>query len=227
MKTIPGNTLTASEKQELKECELIVKRGLNTFQDVGDALHRIRDGKLYRATHKTFEAYVIQTFNFSRGRASHLIAAAKTAENLSTTVDISKVNERSLRPLAGLTPATQRIAFAQAAEDAGGSPDSADVEAAMDRMIQKAFDDLPAEDQVEIMRRDRKKKAQQAQVRVNKVEAEKRLSLGNGYGDRERKNAVTQRNDRDAGILDEGGRLEEFIKLIDKAHAIYATFRVR
>jgi len=46
-----GEALTASERGELAECEGIPERGLGTFFEVGHALLKIREGRLYRPTH--------------------------------------------------------------------------------------------------------------------------------------------------------------------------------
>ena len=60
----------------LAECEKVVERGLATFVVVGEALARIRDGRLYRESHKTFEAYCDERWGMSRPRAYQFIAAA-------------------------------------------------------------------------------------------------------------------------------------------------------
>ena len=46
------------EKQELKDCEIIIDDGLRGFVAVGNALAKIRDEKLYRGHYKSFEQYV-------------------------------------------------------------------------------------------------------------------------------------------------------------------------
>ena len=50
-------TLSEVEEQALKKYEEIISKGLNTFLEVGHALAEIRDRRLYRATHDTFEPY--------------------------------------------------------------------------------------------------------------------------------------------------------------------------
>jgi hypothetical protein len=49
--------LTGSEAAALAECEEAIEAGLRSFVVVGDRLYRIREERLYRATHGTFEAY--------------------------------------------------------------------------------------------------------------------------------------------------------------------------
>ena len=52
--------LAALEICTLAECEDVINRGLATFVEVGNALLRIRDERLYRAEFGTFEAYCRQ-----------------------------------------------------------------------------------------------------------------------------------------------------------------------
>ena len=47
--------LSKSENTALAECEAVIERGLATFVEVGRALLHIRDERLYRAAHRTFE----------------------------------------------------------------------------------------------------------------------------------------------------------------------------
>ena len=50
-------TLTAPEKKRLTVCTQTVDNGQAVFIEVGNALAEIRDGKLYRTSHKTFGAF--------------------------------------------------------------------------------------------------------------------------------------------------------------------------
>jgi len=72
------------------------------FWAAGKALQVIRDARLYRETHPTFEDYVEQRWDMSRPQAYRLIDAWPLAERLSPMGD--KLNERQVRellPLAG------------------------------------------------------------------------------------------------------------------------------
>ncbi|NJL33925.1 MAG: hypothetical protein HC893_08770 [Chloroflexaceae bacterium] len=53
---------------ELERCEQIIERGLKTFFEVGAALVRVRDLKLYRVEHRTFEAYCQERWGIERRR---------------------------------------------------------------------------------------------------------------------------------------------------------------
>src|SRR5438128_902720 len=69
-------------RRRLVELEAIVERGLETFLDVGNALMEIRNLRLYRETHSTFELYCKERFGFSASRGRQLIAAAKTVTDV-------------------------------------------------------------------------------------------------------------------------------------------------
>jgi hypothetical protein len=67
----------------------IVKTGLEEIRQsysyiaIGEALTKIRDGKLYRETHKTFEAFTLERFGLARSSAYEYIdAAAEARENV-------------------------------------------------------------------------------------------------------------------------------------------------
>lgn len=97
--------LAPAEASRLKACERVIERGMGTFVEVGDALANIRDQKLYRASHKTFDAYCKERWNLGRARAYQLIEGAQTVKtiadavgaDLSTAVD--KLPERHVREL--------------------------------------------------------------------------------------------------------------------------------
>jgi hypothetical protein len=69
--------LATTEVARLTELEHVIERGLETFIEVGQALMEIRERKLYRETHRTFEEYVKARWSMSGRRARHLISAAK------------------------------------------------------------------------------------------------------------------------------------------------------
>jgi hypothetical protein len=96
--------LSKSEKGTLASCEAIIERGVTSFVEVGKALTQIRDAKLYRATHKTFDAYCKERWEIGRSRAYELIDQAKVTTslaeagvNLSAAADISKRDARALK----------------------------------------------------------------------------------------------------------------------------------
>jgi hypothetical protein len=67
---------------------LIVQLFYLSFE-AGKALAELRDRRLYRSTHKTFEQYCKDRFGYTRIAASYKIAAATVMENLLTTSTIN------------------------------------------------------------------------------------------------------------------------------------------
>ena len=82
--TPSASTLEAGEAQELADCEAVLGEGIAAFIGVGNALLRIRDGKLYRGAYSTFEEYCREKWGLSRTFAFGHIEAAKVVDNLQT-----------------------------------------------------------------------------------------------------------------------------------------------
>jgi hypothetical protein len=111
--------LTTSEQEELAVHEAAIAAGHDVFLHVGAALMAIRDRRLYRAMHGTFEHYVRDRWGYSRPRAYQLIDAATVAENLSAVVSTTGrhgLTERQARVLAQLPAAEQTLVFRLAKE---------------------------------------------------------------------------------------------------------------
>lgn len=101
MSTMETNTvspLTPAEVDQLAKDEAIVAEGLAGFMKVGMALARIRDKRLYRATHSTFEAYLDDRWHLKRTRAYELISAGTIATAVSEISDIP-LNEAQAKAL--------------------------------------------------------------------------------------------------------------------------------
>jgi hypothetical protein len=119
--------LPAAEAAELASCERAIEDGLAKFLEVGNALAAIRDKRLYRASHATFEAYCDERWNLSRPRAYELIAASGVVSAMADTGLPAPANERQARELSGL-PVGQREEVWQATlEQTGGKPTAAAV----------------------------------------------------------------------------------------------------
>jgi hypothetical protein len=117
--------------------EAVIRDGLQTFVAVGNALAAIRDGKLYRETHKTFEDYCSSKWNMVASRARQLIAAAETVEAVESVTTVTPSSEAQTRPLAGLEPEQQREAWTAAVEASDGKPTAKDVAAAVENIAPK------------------------------------------------------------------------------------------
>ncbi|MBG1258057.1 hypothetical protein, partial [Nostoc commune] len=94
----------------------------------------LRDRRLYRSTHKTFEEYCRDRFAHSRQQSNYLIAAAGVYENLTTIgcqnmadenlttngTQILPTSERQVRSMTKLEPQEQQEVWLRAVELAGG-----------------------------------------------------------------------------------------------------------
>lgn len=57
-RTDPEQNLTPAEADNLTRLEAVAQRGLGAYVEVGKALTEIRDGRLYRDSHPSFESYL-------------------------------------------------------------------------------------------------------------------------------------------------------------------------
>lgn len=118
--------LTEVEISSLQDCERRIQQGLKTFVEVGEALITIRDGRLYRDTHGTFEVYCSEKWGMTRRYANLLIESSETVAVLGTIVPTLPSTESQVRPLTPLkdTPAIAVAAWedAQKLAEAEGLP---------------------------------------------------------------------------------------------------------
>ena len=105
--------LTVIEKTELEELETVIKQDMGAFYRVGCALAKIRDSRLYRETHDTFEAYCKVRWEMKRTYAYYLIESSVAIKNLNVHHGGQiPINERQARPLTKLATAeAQREAW--------------------------------------------------------------------------------------------------------------------
>ena len=104
-----SDPLSTEDKAELKAAERTIARGWDTFVNVGHALAKIRDERLYREEHKSFEAYTRDKWQYGKAYASRLIGAAETVEDLKPTGKKTlPINEAQVRPLLSL-PREKRL----------------------------------------------------------------------------------------------------------------------
>jgi DNA modification methylase len=103
-------SLTTRELRDLGRAERTIATGLKSFLEVGMALTKIRDKRLYRQQFDTFEEYCARRWELSRPRAYQLCAASNVMRDLSTIVDTKPLpeNEAQARPLARLQLPGQR-----------------------------------------------------------------------------------------------------------------------
>jgi hypothetical protein len=123
--TATTEVLTDTETLRLGVLERVIERGMQTFVEVGRALAEIRDGRLYRTGHATFEAYCRERWGFSRQHAYRAVDAASIAELVSPTGDTPRPSServaRELVPLKG-HPEQMREAWAETVAEHGPKP---------------------------------------------------------------------------------------------------------
>ncbi len=108
--------VTPHQLNELQACEAVIRRGFQTFYDVGKAFARIRDARLYRDKFDTFEAYCREKWQYGRDYADRLIAAAEIVTHLQTIDCPLPERETHVRPLIGLTKEQAAAAWKEALE---------------------------------------------------------------------------------------------------------------
>ncbi|RCJ18630.1 hypothetical protein A6770_32810 [Nostoc minutum NIES-26] len=117
--------LSESEQRDRLHLERKVE---HAFYEAGKALRELRDRRLYRSTHKTFEEYCRDRFGYSRRQPYLLMDAAVVFDNLKSKCDpldhILPTNERQVRPLIKLEPSQQQKVWQQAVQKAGGKTPS-------------------------------------------------------------------------------------------------------
>ena len=145
-------TLDASERLELRTCEATIERNLSAFIETGAALLIIKDSRLYRETHASFESYLAERWNMGKTSAYRLIKAAEVVagiENIGAPVSrvgeaVLPANEAQARPLSALPEDQRAEAWAKAVEAAEGRPTAAEVQAAVDEMLPPKEERPPA-----------------------------------------------------------------------------------
>jgi hypothetical protein len=88
--------LATAEASRFAALEETIERGQRTFLEVGEALREIRDSRLYREQHATFEDYCRERWGFTDRRGRQLMDAAA----IGTVVPVS--SERQARELGKL-----------------------------------------------------------------------------------------------------------------------------
>ncbi len=116
---LPMEILNIDESHELERCEVVIKQGLKTFIEVGEALFIIRDKRLYRREFNTFEDYCQEKWSMPRRHVNRMIAASETIINLGPMGPILPESERQVRPLTSLEPEIQKEVWKEVVETHG------------------------------------------------------------------------------------------------------------
>jgi hypothetical protein len=133
-------TLVPAEAFNLARHEQVIERGLNTFVEVGEALSAIRDGRLYRESHTTFEAYCRERWGMSASRARQLCGASDVAKSVTM---VTLTTERQARELAKVEPAKRQEVVERAQEATGGKITAAAIREARQEAQDVVVDVIP------------------------------------------------------------------------------------
>lgn len=145
------SAISSVEAAVLADQEAIIAQGLKTFYAVGTALLTIRDQRLYREDHGTFEDYCQERWGMTRTHADRMISAASVVADLtpigvsggsSTIVELPQ-NEAQARPLAALPSDQRAAAWQEAVETAPEGKVTAAHVAATVRDIQRTAPAAP------------------------------------------------------------------------------------
>jgi len=116
--------LSSKENKRRADLETVIERNFTGFVAVGSALAEIREKRLYRSTHRTFEGYCKDLWEMNIRHAQRYIASTEVIKNLKNAThgsqneseksDIPLIpesllpkNERQARPLTRLEPDQQ------------------------------------------------------------------------------------------------------------------------
>ena len=136
--SVVSELLTSEEESERHRLELRVERA---FYEAGTALRQLRDQRLYRSTHPTFEEYCRERFGFTHRHVNYLIAGVQVVDHLRMGTNSSQIlptSETQVRPLAGLEPDKQCLLWQQAVQEAGGKvPSSRIVKGIVERLKER------------------------------------------------------------------------------------------
>lgn len=92
--------LSVSETHRLDALEGVIERGKAAFVEVGEALLEIRDRRLYRESHGTFDDYCRERWDFARSTAYQFIDAARVVSAMADIPVPAPSSERVARELA-------------------------------------------------------------------------------------------------------------------------------
>jgi hypothetical protein len=115
--------LTDAEYARLETLETTISKGMDTFVEVGSALAEIRDSRLYRQYHRSFDAYCRDQWDLGKSQAYRLITASEVVGDLSRARDESDedvplpTSGRQAEELAKADPADRVDVMREAAED--------------------------------------------------------------------------------------------------------------
>jgi ribosomal protein L21E len=112
--------LTEQEGEDRHRLELKIEK---SFYEAGKALAELRNRRLYKSTHKNFEDYCRDRFQFSRDKADMMIKSVEIIDNLKKDDNCRlflPTAESQVRDMVNLTSIEQCQVYAAAIKECGG-----------------------------------------------------------------------------------------------------------
>lgn len=130
---LKGAASAAPSHDRLAACEEVIQRGQRSFIEVGKALLEIRNDRLYRLTHPTFEDYCRERWGFAKSHVYRFIESVGIMDAVSPRGDIPPPRtEKVVRALSPLKDEPEKIAEAWEIANQDGEPTAAKVKEAVD-----------------------------------------------------------------------------------------------
>ena len=111
----------------LAELEQVIERGRHQFEEVAAALFEIRESRLYKMTHRTWESYCKERWGFGKSHANRLIQAAAVTKSLDATMAARATTVRHVRELTRVDPEQWDEVLEEASQIAGGGEPTVEV----------------------------------------------------------------------------------------------------
>lgn len=128
-----ATALTPSQSTVYAECKSQIRKGIETFMDVGNALWIVKNDGLYLSEFATFDDFCKSFKGFTASRAYRLMAACEVGKTLLPNGQ-QPTNERQCRELAKLPADEQAEAWAEVLATTT-NPKARDVEAVVSRRL--------------------------------------------------------------------------------------------
>lgn len=120
--TASTSPLSDAERAELAAAESRIQRGLSGFVDAGAALSLIKDHRLYRDSHATYEGYLRDRWGLGQDYANKLVHAMTIALDLERKGLLPPVRETHAREIGRVQPEHRAKVWGDALAAAGGDP---------------------------------------------------------------------------------------------------------
>jgi hypothetical protein len=138
--------LTREESIALADCEKRIEAGIKTFIEVGSALAAIRDSRLYREFHNTFEDYCQARWGIRRQRANELITAARMVDEISSTGSEPPKNEAQAVAISRVPEEDRAEVWRETVERTEGKPTAAAIREVSEEQRKRAAEQRDARD---------------------------------------------------------------------------------